>query len=149
MPLYLVCRRGDLGDPYVKRRRLLRQMTELLAWLAEVRKRLDYMLSHPLGADFETVNVQVQLHSGPNGFVSQLAEKRPNVERMLTESEDLQHGGDVVGESDRAMLNSISQVHEELRRTWAELTTKSRDWSKQLDQAYAELKLFEVKFLGW
>lgn len=140
------CRRGDLGDPYVERCRLLRQMTELSAWLVEAKKWFDCMLSDPLGADVETVNLQVQLHVGPGGFMSQLEEKRLIVERMLSESEGMQNGADVLGESDRTMLNSISQVREELRQTWAELTAKSHDWSKQLNQPYAELELFQV---GW
>ena len=139
-----VSRRGDLGDPHVKRSRLLRQMADLLGWLSEVRKRVDYMLSHPLGGDFETVSVQVQLHTGPNGLKSQLDEKRPDVERMLADSKELQNGGEVVSQSDRALLNSISQVQEELRRTWTELMTKSDNWNKQLGKAYEELKLFEV-----
>jgi chromosome segregation ATPase len=136
-------RRGDLGDPHVKRSRLLRQMADLLGWLSEVRKRFDYMLSHPLGGDFQTVSVQVQLHTGPNGLKSQLDEKSPDVERMLVESKELQNGGEGVSQSDKALLNSISQVQEELRRTWTELVTKSDNWSKQLDKAYQEMKLFE------
>ena len=119
-------------------------MTELLSWLADVRKRLEYMLSHPLGVDFKTVSVQVQLHEGPNGFVSQLMNRREFVERTLAESEELQVAEGVVGESDKALLNSIAQVHEELGRTWRELNSKSEDWSKKLDKAHTELKLFEV-----
>eukprot|EP00118_Oscarella_pearsei_P005286 m.24194 g.24194 ORF g.24194 m.24194 type:complete len:4300 (+) comp28574_c0_seq1:170-13069(+) len=136
-------RRGELGDPRIKRQRLLREMTSLLAWLSDKMKRMDYILAHPVAGDTTTVKIQKDLHVGEAvGFKTQLIAREGDVQRFLGDGERLLGEGSS-NKEDKSMMESIRQVYEELRRSWHEIISKSSRYEDQLDDALKELQKWE------